>query len=162
MDLMGRCFDRISFPKVIWESEARNYRGPCRTWESLARVTEGHSAKIPATRRRTRSDGRDRRRLPLLGMRSRRSSKCDPAATWIASTSVPRSSTAEAGASWSAGSRGRGEVRLQRHGWVKVRYGTALCAELQLVCRTYLAFLQETRVTIIFARWCPETEEVKS
>lgn len=63
---------------------------------------EGQSAKMPAALKRTRCEGRAKRLLPLLGMRIRRSSRCAPAATWMASTSVPRSSTADAGASWSA------------------------------------------------------------
>ena len=67
--------------------------------ESRASVTEGHSAKMPATRRRARSGGRRPRwRLPALGMRRRSRLSVAFAATWIASTSAPRSSTAEAGA----------------------------------------------------------------
>ena len=61
----------------------------------MARVIEGQSAKMPATRRRTRGGGDARTwRLAQLGMRRRRNSRCEPFPTWIASTSVPMSSTA--------------------------------------------------------------------
>ena len=74
-----------------------------RTCESRARVTEGHSAKIPATRSRTRSLGRPRMcREAALGMRSLSRLSVALVLTWMASVSAPRSSTAEAGAALSA------------------------------------------------------------
>ena len=71
------------------------------TSESRATVTEGHRANAPATFSLTRSEGRLTFRLPLLGMCSRSSSRCAPEDTCRASTSVPRSSTADAGVSLS-------------------------------------------------------------
>ena len=84
-------------------------RHSCRALEPAllpwARVTEGHSAKAPATCRRVCCEGCFSLRLPELGTCRRWNSRCAPVLTWIASVSSPKSSTADAGAVCSASPR---------------------------------------------------------